>query len=64
MDKEEFLGAINKCLNNECVLNVVKEYNKSKIYDSIIFIVIIIVLAFLGTIFIPKYIKFKNLSFK
>lgn len=64
MEKEEFLGAINKCLNNECVLNVVKEYNKSKIYDSIIFIVLIIVLAFLGTIFIPKYIKFKNLSFK
>ena len=64
MDKEEFLGAINKCLNNECVLNVVKEYNKSKIYDSIIFIVLIIVLAFLGIIFIPKYIKFKNLSFK
>ena len=64
MNKEEFLGAINKCLNNECVLNVVKEYNKSKIYDCIIFIVLIIVLAFLGTIFIPKYIKFKNLSFK
>lgn len=64
MDKEEFLGAINKCFNNECVLNLVKEYNKSKIYDSIILIVLIVVLAVIGTIFIPRYVKFKNLLYK
>ena len=57
MGREEFLGAINKCFNNECILNLVKEYNKSKIYDSIILIVLIVI----GIIFIPRYIKIKNL---
>lgn len=64
MDKEELLGAINKCFNDECVLNLVKEYNKSKIYDSIILIVLIVVLAIIGTILIPRYIKFKNLLYE
>ncbi len=64
MDKEEFLGAINKCFNDECVLNLVKDYNKSKIYDSITLIVLIVVLAVIGTILIPRYIKFKNLLYE